>query len=232
MSTDTTEKKSGGRAGLLLLLILVIAGAGAVFYFMGGTLTGGNKIIDPNVFIRAQNDLVLRPDDFDANYKIPVGEEARFSNDQVQYDRGQNEGKTYITTTGRVDGYMLHIERVSSTDITPASFESTVEVFETTDGASLVFSDEWLWVDINEKWDLQEESSCDIGDECQISSYIYYDQAANLTSLRYDVFFRYHNVVAFVSGRSLEVDINAQSVLDAAQTLHDKLAALELVAAK
>jgi len=228
----------GNRPWMIAILALLIILGGLVIFaaLAGGTglaivNSNANKVIAPEAFVRVQNDHVLRPSDMAYGYHVPAGEEVRYGNDYYIGQFGEYQGKSFIVETGRVDGWKLRIKRDSSKDITPAVFESYVEVYETADGASLALSPEWFWAynDADRAPDEFVKNGCDIGQECLLFTYEDFDPATGLTTERYDVAFRYHNIITWVSGRSLDIEISQSDVLNAAQTLYDKLQTEELV---
>jgi len=181
-------------------------------------------IFDPATFSQALGNYILRPEDLPHKYRIPAGGEARVSNLGVIQQIGEVEGKRYILATGRVDGWSIELERKNKEDIAPITFQSTIEVFESHEGALTALSPEWFKAYKNEKkkpeW---VEGGCDLGDQCLFYYYKTLDPATNLTKLEYDVAFVYKNVLVWVMGRGLDIDVNPDYVLNAARILFDKL---------
>jgi hypothetical protein len=225
---------------IVLLVVLIALGALVLFALLAGGTglavlnASSNRVIDPNLFVRVQDEFVLRPEYLALNYHVPVGEEVRYGNEYYIGEFGQLEGKTFIVETGRVDGWKMRIKRNSNKDIAPAVYESYVEVYETSAGASLALSPEWFWAynDEARKPDAFVNNGCNIGQECLLFTYEDFDPATGLVTERYDVAFRYHNVITWVSGRGLDVEINEADVINAAQTLYDRLQTQELVNAE
>ena len=225
---------------IALLVLLIVVGALVIFAVLAGGTglavmnASANKVVDPNMFVRVQDEYVLRPDYLPYAYHVPAGEELRYGNSYYIGEFGEYQGKTFIVETGRVDGWKLRIKRDSSSDITPAVYESYVEVYETSEGASLALSPEWFWAynDAERAPDAFVNNGCNIGQECLLFTYEDFDPATGLTTERYDVAFRYHNIVTWVSGRSLDIEISEADVISAAQTLYDKLQTQELVNAE
>ncbi len=181
-------------------------------------------IFDPNTFSQVLGNYVLRPEDLPHKYRIPTGGEARLSNLGVVQTMGEVEGKRYILATGRVDGWSLELERKNKEDIAPITFQSTIEVFESHEGALTALSPDWFKAYRNEaKTPSWVEAGCDLGDKCLFYFYKTQDPATNLTKLEYDVAFVYKNVLVWVMGRGLDIDVNPDYVLNAARALYDKL---------
>ena len=178
----------------------------------------------PTAFVRVQSEYVLRPADFDFPYYVEAGEEVRLANSTLVQEIGQVEGKGYINDTGRVDGWRLEMRRQNSADFTPAIYISSVEVFETIGGAQLALTPGYFHgYAAPDNYDLISTENCSLGDECVMLVLDRFDAAASLTTLRYDVVFTYHNILVWVSGRSLDVEINENDVLEPAQMLLDRL---------
>lgn len=181
-------------------------------------------IFDPATFSQRLGNYVLRPEDLPHKYRIPSGGEARVSNLGVVQKMGEVEGKRYILATGRVDGWSLELERKNKEDIAPITFQSTIEVFESHEGALTALSPDWFKAYKSEtKTPSWVEGGCDLGDQCLFYYYKTQDPATNLTKLEYDVAFVYKNVLVWVMGRGLDIDVNPDYVLNAARTLYDKL---------
>ncbi|KAA3642159.1 MAG: hypothetical protein DWQ07_24240 [Chloroflexi bacterium] len=194
---------------------------------------GGEQIADPDRFMRVQGEYVLHPGDFDFPYYVEAGKEVRLANSTLVLEVGQVEGKGYINDTGRVDGWRLEMRRQNSADFTPAIIVSSVEVFETIGGAQLALTPDYFHAyEAPDGYDLISSESCSIGDECTLIVLDRFDAAASLTTLRYDVAFTYHNILVWVSGRGLDVEINENDVLEPAQMLLERLQnGVDLVAA-
>ncbi len=180
--------------------------------------------LDPEVFAPALGNFVLRPDDLPHDYRVPQHGEKRVSNLGVIQDVGEVSGKHYIVSTGRVEGWFLQLERKKKADIAPAAFESTIELFESSDGAQLAISPEWFKAfKEGNKTPTWIEGGCDLGDECLFYYYESLDPATNLTKLEYDVAFAYKNVLVWVMGRGLDIDVTPDYVLDAAGAVYRRL---------
>lgn len=179
---------------------------------------------NPQQFAEMLGNFVLRPEDLPNEYRIPPGGEKRVSNLGVIQQMGEVKGKRYIVDTGRVEGWYLKLERKRKEDIAPYVFESSLDVFETNEGAQLAISPAWykMYAEDSETSNLLEDG-CELGDECLFYYYESLDPATNLTTLRYHVAFVYNNVLVWVMGRGLDIDTNPDYVMDAANTLYDKL---------
>jgi hypothetical protein len=181
---------------------------------------------DPEVYASTLGNFVLRPDDLPNDYRIPENGEKRVSNLGVIQNVGEVAGKHYIVSTGRIDGWYLQLERRKKADVAPAAFESTIELFESSDGAQLALSPEWFkaYKDEN-KIPTWIESGCNFGDQCLFYYYESLDPATNLTKLEYDVAFAYKNVLVWVMGRGLDIDVTPDYVLNAAEAVYERLEA-------
>ena len=110
-------------------------------------------------------------------------------------------------------------------DIAPSKFKSSIDLFQTAEGAQLAFSPEWFWVYQDENApDEWLDTSCNIGTDCILFKYEEYSPVSGLTTLRYDVAFLYQNVIVWVSGSGMDMEITQADVLNAAQVVFDKLA--------
>ncbi|MDH5507730.1 MAG: hypothetical protein OEZ02_10975 [Anaerolineae bacterium] len=191
-----------------------------------------DKVIDPNKFIRVQSEYVLRPEDLSETYVIDSGEESRYANSTIIQEAGQVDGKSYVKETGRVDGWQIRLKRKYNTAVAPAIYESTVSVFASSAGAREAISPAWFWAYDDAVTYTFIDYGCDIGDKCILYSYEEFNPANGVVTLRYDVAFVYHNVLVWVSGRGLEVEVSEDDVLSAAQSIFDRLIKLDLVTAK
>ncbi len=192
---------------------------------------GGSQILAPNAFVRVSDQYVLLRTDLPQDYYLPAGETGRVSNKEFIGSLGELQGKQYVAATGRVDGWETRLKRSSSGVIAPAGYYSTIDVFESNAGASLALSPEWFWAYTNPERAPSEwlKDGCDLGQECLMWVNDKFDPATRLTTLTYHVAFRYHNVVVWVSGHGLDVDIAPEDVLNAAQAVLNRLAERPLV---
>lgn len=261
MAVDTQPRTGSGRAAkagivavlvfafLLLALLVFWALTGGLAIFAGGlssvadrvasgaeqahdTLSiGGGDVLAPNAFIRVQDQYVLLPTDLPTAYYRPEGETGRVSNNEFIGAAGELRGKQFVSATGRVDGWETRLKRSTNKEIAPAGWFSTIDVFETNDGASLALSPEWFWAYTDPDRAPSEwlKDGCDLGQECLMWVNERFDQATRLTTLSYHVAFRYHNVVVWVNGHGLDVDISPDDVLDAAGAVLARLAEQPLV---
>lgn len=173
-------------------------------------------------------EFILRPEDLPDEYRVPSGGENRFNNLGLINEIGEIPAKEYIVATGRVDGWSIKLERVNKEDIVPGRFESEVELFETNEGARTALSPEWFkaYQDdyVESTW---IEDGCDLGADCIFYSHEKYDDATGLTTLTYEVAFVHRNVLVWILGRGLEIDMNQEYVLNAAQSVYDKISQYE-----
>lgn len=180
--------------------------------------------LDPEEFASELGDYVLSPEDLPNLYRIPQGGERRISNLGVIQDMGEVLGKHYIVATGRVDGFYRLLERKKKEDIAPGAMESLIELFDSSDGAKLALGPEWFKAYKEEnKQPTWIEEGCKLGDKCLFYYYQSIDPATNLTKLEYDVAFVYKNVLVWVMGRGLDIDIKSDYVLKAAEAVYKRL---------
>ncbi len=178
--------------------------------------------LKPEDLQTAMSDLVLRPDDLPNDYLIPSGGEGRYANLAMINERGELLGKKYIVASKRVDGWQIKMTRANKEDIAPSYLESTIEIFEDSEGAKKAISKDWYKIYQTDE-ELPTFDDCNIGDECIMYHSSKHNAASNLTTLRYEVAFRYRNVMVWVMGRGLDVDVSPDYVLDAAKKVYDKL---------
>nr|NIP43441.1 hypothetical protein [candidate division Zixibacteria bacterium]NIS47459.1 hypothetical protein [candidate division Zixibacteria bacterium]NIU15558.1 hypothetical protein [candidate division Zixibacteria bacterium]NIV07693.1 hypothetical protein [candidate division Zixibacteria bacterium] len=67
------------------------------------------------------------------------------------------------------------------------------------------------------------DNGCDFGDECIMYYYEKFDPATELTQLQYEVVFLYDNLLATVMGRGLDIDMNPDYILNAAEIMYGKI---------
>lgn len=185
--------------------------------------------INARQFVSVQADIVLRPIDFSNEYRILTGDEVRRANSTIVSEMGQLAGKGYIQETGRVDGWQTRLERISSSTFGPAVYQSTVEVFETTDGAALALSPQYFWAYTDQDRTPTEflDRNCSIGTDCIFFLFDDFDPVTSLTTLSYEVAFRVGNVVTWVSASGLDFEVTEQHALDAAEILFTRLSSLQ-----
>lgn len=180
--------------------------------------------LDANAMAEQLEDYILRPDDLVVAYKIPTQGERRISNAGVIQERGEVEGKRYIIATGRVDGWTIALERRHKEDIAPAAYESRLELFETAEGAELAIQPEWFPAYLDQdNPPTFVAGGCNLGQNCMFYYYERLEKTTNLTYLQYHMAFTYQNVLVWVMGRGLDVDVNPDVVKAAAQIILDKL---------
>jgi hypothetical protein len=169
------------------------------------------------------SNFVIRDEDLPDNYRLPPEGEFIITTQTLMSEMGELQGKQYVSDTGRVSGWGIELEREYKEDFAPYAFESRVELFETSQGAELALSSEWFPAYQGESDIEWVEEGCDLGDECLFYYIETYDAASQITKERYEVAFRYSNVLIWIMGRGLDIDVSPEYVLDAAQTLYDKL---------
>jgi len=217
---------------VLLLLVLLLGGGLAYLLLSGGSLPfalPGSQGVDQDMFIVSMDDLVLQPADFSAAYNIVPGGNTRVDNAKFSSGFGAAYGKPFILNTGRVDGWDLAMERANPDDFAPEYVRSRVEIYEETSGASAALSEDWLWA-----YQLEDrrpeaflDTNCSLGSDCL--TYMYKEVKAGQGAIieRYDVVFRYQNVVAWVFIKGQQGEVSEDMVLDYGQMVLNKIQLLE-----
>lgn len=186
-------------------------------------------VFDTDKLVENLDDFVLRSGDMPNPYRLVEDGEHHITNRRVLNTIGQAEGKRYITASNRLDGWSIELERVNKEDLTPYTMFNQVEVFATTEGAQTAFGPDWFhaYTDENRKPNWIEDG-CDIADSCIMYYYEKFDPTTELTTLQYEIAFVYKNVLAQVMGRSLDFDMNPEYVVQAAESLFEKIDAAPL----
>ena len=177
---------------------------------------------DPSTMENQLSSFVLRDDDLPDDYRLPTGGESRRTTLVLINEMGELQAKRYVLATGRVNGWMIQLERERKDAFAPSAMESSIQLFETNDGAKLALSPEWYpaFQDGEPNW---VDGGCDFGEECLFYQSSKTDPASQITTLRYDVAFVYRNVLIWVMGRGLDIDVTPEYILDAAGAIYDKL---------
>lgn len=176
------------------------------------------------------SDFALQREDLPHDYYVPSGGETRYTNTQLVYELGELEAKKYIVATGRVDGWRIELERAKKADIAPARIVSTMELFETSEGARLALSPEWFKAyksDYTKDEITWIENGCQIGDMCLLYMHKAFDPSSNLTTTTYEIAFAYRNVMVWIWASGLDIEMNADYVINAAQAVYDRISSFE-----
>lgn len=211
----------------LATVAAVSLGAVAIYLFTTGDgfgILGGGPTLASEKLSRALNEYVLRPGDLSVDYYVKSNGERIWGNRAVILEMGELDGKSYIVETGRLDGWYINLRRSDSTDIGPATYTNTVEIFETSDGARLALSPEYFKAYTDDTYDFEIlDKNCNVGDRCVLYTAEKFDPVTRLTTVRYDIGFVYRNVLVWISVTGLDVEIREADVLEAAQIILDKL---------
>jgi hypothetical protein len=158
-------------------------------------------------------------------YFVPDDGEQHTSTLRLIQRMGEIEAKTYVKETGRIDGWWLELNRTSKADFAPGTFQSSIELFQSADGARMAMSPGYyeLYQDENREYS-RVEGGCDLGDQCEFFYSEKEDPATELVTAQYNVAFAYKNAFVWVMARGLQVDMDADYVLDAARAVFNKLA--------
>lgn len=181
-------------------------------------------LLDTEAMVDRLGNYLLRPDDMPHKYFIPEGGEQRMSTMRLIQNMGEIEAKTYVKETGRIDGWWLQLQRTSKADFAPGTFESSIELFQDANGAETAMSPGYyaLYQDENREYS-QVQGGCDLGDQCKFFYSEKEDPATELVFAQYNVAFTYRNAFVWVMARGLQVDMEADYVLDAARVVFEKL---------
>lgn len=217
---------------LLIVLVLILGGGLAYLLLSGGNLPfalSGNQEFDQDTFIVSMNELVLGPTDFSDAYKVAPGGNMRVDNAQFNNGFGSTYGKPFITATGRVDGWDLSMERVNPDAFTPEFVRSRVEIYQNADGASTALSKDWFWAYQLEDRMPDEflDTSCNLGKDCLTFMYKEVKAGQGAIMERYDVAYRYQNIVVWVFIKGQQGEVTEDLVLEYGQIVLDKIHQLE-----
>jgi hypothetical protein len=180
----------------------------------------------PESFADSLGKYVLRPEDMPNDYSLPPDSEFHNSNLRLIQELGELEAKRYIDATGRIDGWFIHIQRVNKEDFSPYEVESSIELFKTKEGAQIAMGPDWFRAYTDQTGDVVwDEGGCDLGDQCLFYHWQTTDPETDIVKVRYEVAFTYRNVMFWVMGRSLDIDIKPEYMLGIAQAAFNKLEA-------
>ena len=183
-------------------------------------------LLDEEAIVGRMGDYLLRPEDMPHKYIIPEGGEQHQSTIRLIQQMGEIEAKTYVKETGRIDGWWVRLERSSKADFAPGAFESSIELFQSVDDARMAMSPDYyaLYQDESREY-TKVDGGCDLGDQCEFFYSEKEDKATELITAQYNVAFTYRNAFVWVMARGLQVDMDADYVLDAARVVFEKLQA-------
>lgn len=212
--------KSSRTPLLLIVLVLVVAAAAVVYFFL---IQPGQTPVDTDDLVLNLDELVLSPSDLPGSYITEYNN--RHSNEEVVNVMGAAAGKTYALDTGRVDGWNVYYKRSSANQIAPEFYYNRVEIFDTAQGASKALSKDYFWVYTDEEKAPDEwvDRSCSVGQECILFSYREVKTAAGAASVRYDMAFRYKNVLVWLYVKGLEGEASEQHLFDAADVIINRI---------
>jgi hypothetical protein len=178
---------------------------------------------DPDEMENKLNQFVIRDEDLPHDYRLPPNAEFMLPTATLINEMGELAAKGYISSTGRINGWGIHLERVNKEDFAPVDMESRIELFKTGGGAALAISPEYFPAYQGDSTVTWVDGGCTIGDECLFYFSETHDPTTDLTKHRYEVAFVYRNVLVWVMGRGLDIDVTPEYILDAAETLYQKL---------
>ncbi|HKJ28000.1 MAG TPA: hypothetical protein VJ965_10205 [Anaerolineales bacterium] len=232
--TETTQTKKGNnRIVVIILVVVVLILLGAVaFLMLGGTamqLLGGGGTLPEDEFIVRMDQFPLRPNDMDDPYSISAGGDLRMDNTQLSKFMGSGYVKPFVNHTGRVDGWDVSLDRVNANAFGPETVRSQVSYFEEADGASEALSSDWFWAYQLEDRAPEEflDENCSLGSDCVTFMYKEVKPGGGSIVERYDVAFRYKNVVIWVFVKGVQGEVSEDIVMDYGQMVLDKVKLLD-----
>lgn len=232
MTENTETKKGNNRFIIILLVVVVLVLIGVVaFLLLGGAAAGllGGGELPQDEFIVTMDQLALRPSDLDAAYQIAPGGDLRMDNAQLSKFMGAAYAKPYVNQTGRVDGWDILMSRVNANEFSPETVRSQVSYFKDIDGAKDALSEDWFWAYQLEDRMPDEfiDKNCNLGSDCMTFMYSEAKAGAGNIIERYDVAFRYKNVVIWVFIKGVQGEVSEDLVLEYGQMVLDKVQTLE-----
>ena len=185
---------------------------------------GVESLLDTEAMIERFGNYVLRPDDLPHSYTLSEDGERHITTLRLINEWGELEAKTYVRNTGRIDGWWLQLKRTNKSDFAPGAFESSIELFETQEGARTAMAPDnfLLHKDESREYTLVD-GGCDLGDHCEFYYSEREDPNTELITAQYNVAFTYKNAFVWVMARGLTVDLEANYVLEAANSVLGKL---------
>jgi hypothetical protein len=186
------------------------------------------KVVEPLFDVEAiignLGDFVLRPSDMVHAYYIPEEGEQHLATVRLIQNMGEIEAKTYVKETGRIDGWWTELHRTNKEDFVPSTFESSIEFYESAEGAQAAMTPTYysLYQDETREY-IPVDGGCDLGDNCKF----FYSEKENPTTeiitAQYNIAFTYRNSFVWVMARGLTLDMEADYVLDVAKVMLAKL---------
>lgn len=185
-----------------------------------------SRLINVDDFLLSEHVLVLRPTDLTNRYRVTL--DYQYPNGDLVFQNGSARDN-YLSLTGRVDGWETTLERMDTDVPGPYEYTSRVEVFETVAGAADAISPEYFWAYTNSRKAPDEliNNNCVLGSECVMFQTIPPSPKSGEANLRYDVAFRYQNVVVWISISGDKENLTKTQALDVAGTILEKLQNIE-----
>ncbi len=182
------------------------------------------SLLDTEAMLERLGSYLLRPDDLPHSYYITEGGELHTTTLRLINDMGELEAKTYIRNTERIDGWWVQFKRTSKADFAPGTFECSIELFESQDGAQTAMTPDYYQLEQDESREFTlVDGGCDLGDHCEFYYSEKEDPTTELITAQYNVAFTYKNAFVWVMARGLTVDLEADYVLEAASSVLGKL---------
>ena len=182
------------------------------------------SLLDTEAMVDVLGKYLLRPDDMPNKYFVPDSGEQRTATIRLIQDKGEIEAKTYVKETGRIDGWWLQLQRSSKADFAPRSIESSIELFKNADGAQTAMSPDHYFLHKDEsRVYTPVAGGCDLGDNCEFYYSEKEEPTTELITAQYNVAFTYKNAFVWVMARGLDIDMDADYVMDAARVVFEKL---------
>ena len=168
---------------------------------------------DFRVYTEYPEDYLVRKDDLPDSYYHPggAGWENPTTNSEIIAVRGVEEGKQYIKSTGRIEGYFMCLKRSSISIIAPDELCQWIIIYETAEGASLAQSPEFNSDRTNPEA-IQLTNFERVGDE----SYAYYYEervSGGNSTVDYILEFRVRNVLVVIGGYGTSEDTDIDYIV-------------------
>ena len=183
-----------------------------------------DDLLDAEAMVENLGEYLLRPDDLSDQYSVPEGGEQRLATIRLIQNMGEIEAKTYIKETNRIDGWWLELRRKNKDDFVPSTIESSIELFDSEQGARSASSPDYypLYQDEEREY-TPVAGGCNLGDRCKFFRSEKEDPTTETVIEEYIVAYTYKNAFVWVMARGFAFDMDTDYVLDAAEKILTKL---------
>ncbi len=173
--------------------------------------------VDPHNLLLEREDLPQ-----DARYFLPASDWiSPHRNSEIISGMGVEEGKQYLADTQRVDGWVVDFYIGTQTVIAPEIVSDNVILYQTRDGARILFEEYNNCTD-EELGFTVVESDFQIGD-ASISCILREMQPSGEYRVQYLIIFTYYNIAHNIWGWGWENDVQPEYIEAIAETLFDKI---------